>query len=250
MRTYGNDFFPTTRWTLVMEARNGSTIAMDELFSIYRDPLVRFVRSTIGNDWFGFTPEDVVHDFLEKFIRNNSIQSIDRNKGLLRNLFKTSLRRHLHSIREKQRAQKRAVDFCDVESDSASPPLCRQEEFYRVFDRHWAFEMLRFAFLEVEAASADKDGAGFCDTIRRHMTTSGEFPSYEVMGDDLGKSRGATQKAFSRFCERLESRIQKELCKTTTQPFLVGDEMLFLSQVLREALTKGDENETAFKWWQ
>ena len=87
--------FPTTRWTLLRAAgeegdSEGAAAAVESLCLAYWKPLNRYVRA------WGFGNEDsadLTQGFLAGFVEGGRLQTADRDKGKLRTLLLTSIKR-------------------------------------------------------------------------------------------------------------------------------------------------------------
>jgi len=143
--------FPTTRWTLVLEARSESekAQALQALLAAYRAPLYVFARRS------GLAPadaEDAVQSFAVVAIERDLFARADKEKGKLRSFLKTAFRHHLSDERERGGAQKRGghvphLDFSEAEAFVASRELNPE----RAFDAKWARVVMARALEETQA---------------------------------------------------------------------------------------------------
>ena len=91
----GNRAFPTTRWSLILEAKEDLSVrevALSELVARYWKPLYYYTRRK-GAD--RETAKDHIQGFLAHLLERNFIERLDPTKGRLRGYLKVALDRYL-----------------------------------------------------------------------------------------------------------------------------------------------------------
>ena len=122
--------FPTTRWTLVLSAREGSPearrAALGTLLSSYWRPVYVYLRRK------GLAPEaaeDAVQGLFLRLLEQDAIARLDPGRGRFRSYLLTSLEHHLVNLHEHDSALKRGggervvpLETVDVERELPSAP--------------------------------------------------------------------------------------------------------------------------------
>src|SRR5258708_2895254 len=73
--------FATTRWSLVLSARDGSRLALAELLRNYWHPLYAFVRRD-GRS--ASDAQDLVQGYFLRFVEKDFLASVDADRGRFR----------------------------------------------------------------------------------------------------------------------------------------------------------------------
>src|SRR5882724_3832912 len=87
--------FPTTRWTLILEAKGDPAAkrrAFDELARVYWRPLFVFLRSK-GLD--ATAAQDAVQELLFTLLQRDLVEKVTPERGRLRGYLKTAATNHL-----------------------------------------------------------------------------------------------------------------------------------------------------------
>lgn len=188
--------FPTTRWTLVLEAR--SPEALTALLQAYRAPLYVFARKS------GLSPEDAedaVHGFVIVAIERDLFARADKDKGRLRTFLKSAFRNHLADAFSSRSAQKRGggathVDLADAEAFVASTTLDPE----RAFDAKWARVVMQQALVRLEADFPDA-----YPTVRAYF--DGEIGSLK----DAAPKAGMSESALKSLLHRARAKYREHL---------------------------------------
>ena len=145
--------FPNTRWSLVLQAKEGDDKARDralsELCEQYWYPLYAFVRRR------GLTQEDAedaTQGFFGELVAKDRVKLFEESKGRLRAYLLGAIKNYLSHEREKANAQKRGGGKTILSFDAATaeeryrmePPQLESPE--RLFEMRWALSLLESAF--------------------------------------------------------------------------------------------------------
>ena len=105
--THG-DIFITTRWTVVLQAADRSTLeaerAMEEICRTYWFPLYSYIRC---RGCSAEDAEDLTQEFFRRLLEHHWIDDVDREKGKLRAFLITALKNFMAKEWRKASAQKR-----------------------------------------------------------------------------------------------------------------------------------------------
>ena len=119
--------FDTTRWSLVLQAREDAPhahAALEALCRSYRPPVLAYVRSR------GYTAdaaEDLVQGFFVRFLDHAWHATAERERGRFRAYLLTMLKRYLSSSEIEAHAQKRGGDARVESLDEASAASVEDE---------------------------------------------------------------------------------------------------------------------------
>ena len=157
--------FQTTRWSLVMAARDGRTAvareALTALCETYWYPLYAFVRRK-GHD--ADEALDLVQGFFARLLERGDLASVDRSKGRLRSFLMAACTHYLANRRDHDRAEKRgggrrlvSIDRTTAEGRYGREPS-HEQTAERLFEQRWATTLLDLVVgrLEEEMTAAGK----------------------------------------------------------------------------------------------
>src|SRR5207249_7288595 len=122
--------FATTRWSLILAARDRHTPAAEEaladLCAAYWYPLYAFIRHS-GHD--ATAAEDLTQEFFARLLENSWLAQADQAKGRFRSFLVTACRNFLANELDRARALKRggpcgqlSIDFRDADDRYTREP--------------------------------------------------------------------------------------------------------------------------------
>lgn len=226
--------FATTRWSLVLGARDGdsaaSQAALAELCESYWFPLYAFVRRQ------GHGPDDaadLTQGFFAKLLEKNYLQDVRPDAGRFRSFLLASLKHFIYNEWDRQQAQKRgghvpkiSLDAALAESRYAIEPVeSRTPE--DLYERHWALTVLQRALerLEAETPAGKRDRF---ENLRPYLTGDGSDATYAEVAARLGLSEGGVKVAVHRLRHRFGAMLRQEIGETVADPQEVDDEIRHL----------------------
>lgn len=224
--------FDTTRWSVVLAARDGSSPgareALEALCSAYWYPLYAFIRRR-GYD--GHAAQDLIQEFFARVLEKNTFGSADPSRGRFRSFLLASCSHFLANRRDHDRARKRGGDRIHVPLDpsDAEGRYCLEPAHgltaERLFHRRWALTLLQQVVerLEAEAASAGK-GPLF-NRLKSCLTGERGSAHYAAVARDLGTSEAAIKMAAHRLRRRYQDVLREEIARTVDDPAEVDDEI-------------------------
>jgi DNA-directed RNA polymerase specialized sigma24 family protein len=95
---------PVTDWQRLQHAATGDKIALGELYSRYREPVLAYLR---GAGMKSESAEDLLQNFFLYAMEDNFFARADRNRGRFRDLLLTALRRFRSKARRAELAARR-----------------------------------------------------------------------------------------------------------------------------------------------
>ncbi len=225
--------FLTTRWTLLMQARDGggeAEGALEALCARYWRPALHFVK---GAGVEHAEAEDVVQSFFVAFLGRGSFGKADAARGRFRSYFLGALRLHLAEHWRRGAAKKRGggqvavpLEMADEIPDAGAG--CEQE---RAFDRQWAMTLLAAAAedLRQEMHAA---GRGEILTVLEPLISGGGTQSYAEAAEKLGVTLQRVATWLHRMRQRRAELIRARVAGTLDDAGDLEDELRHLLNVI------------------
>lgn len=225
--------FPSTSWTLVARVKSHDAAtaaeALSEICTRYRYPLYCYLRRR-GLDHHD--AEDVLHDFLARFLRQGSFEAADEGKGRLRGYLGTSLARHLngwfsHRSRRPHLADGFDIDGHALESNYERESFPENESPDAIFERKWAVALLHnvTAQLAVEYGRRGKDALFIA--LRPVLLAGGSLRGHDApaLAASLGMTDEALRAALHRMLREFRNLLRAEVRQTVETPQEVDAEL-------------------------
>jgi len=225
--------FLTTRWTLLMQARDGEDEAgraLEVLCARYWRPALHFVKST-GVEHT--EAEDVVQSFFAAFLARGSFAKADASRGRFRSYFLGALRLHLAEHWRRASAQKRGDGQRALPLESAAevadPAAADAQE--RAFDRQWALTLLAAAAedLRQEMVAA---GRGEILAVLEPLVAGGGAQSYAAAAEKLNVTPQRVATWLHRMRQRRAELIRRRVAETVDDEADLETELRHLLAVM------------------
>ena len=233
------DWFTTTRWTLVLEAADTRSPhgreALEDLCECYWYPLYAYVRRR----GYGYEEaQDLTQGFFAQFFGKGYIKAADPQRGKFRSFLLTSLKNYLANEWDRARAKKRgggripiSLDFEKGEdryhvepADDISPD--------KVYEQRWALTLIDQT-LERLAATMDQAGQSQrFNSLQPFLTGENTGTRYRSVADRLGMTEGAVKVAVHRLRQRFGVLLREEVGQTVADSGQVDEEIRYLLSVL------------------
>jgi len=232
--------FHTTRWTVVLAARNGDApdarAALETLCGAYWYPLYAFARRRGRSRQ---EAQDLTQAFFVDLIEKHTVKAADRSRGRFRAFLLGAFRRFASKERDREGARKRGggravlrLDFEEGERRFALEPA-HDLTPERVFDRQWALTLLEGVIerLRDEMAAAGK-GEIF-EGRRAFLTGADDLPAYREVAGRLAMTEGAVKVAVHRLRGRYREILRAAIADTVETAEDVDEEIRDLLATLR-----------------
>jgi RNA polymerase sigma factor (sigma-70 family) len=225
--------FPTTRWTLVLNAcgSNADAEALSELCAIYWRPVYAFLCGKVRD------PEqarDLTQSFFVRLLEKRDLVPAYPDRVRFRCFLLRCVQHFLSNEQDRARAQKRGggVPPFPLEFDGVSvwePVDALTPEM--IFEKQWAVSVVDRT---LEALRSEEEAAG---KGAQFATLEGcladEAPgAYARIGDRLGMTEGAVKVAVYRLRRRLRQILRQEIAATVSDPDEIEDEVRYLFSVI------------------
>lgn len=230
--------FATTRWTVVLAARQGDEqrqAALEELCRAYWLPVYGYIRRR------GHTAEDaedLTQGFFAEILRTDFLERPDPAKGRFRGYLIGALQRHLSHATERAQAVKRGGRVQFLEWDEA-----RAEELYaryelprfdpsQAYETSWALTLLARGLERLEQEQAAAGDARIFAVLRPYLGTAPGPGDYDAAAAELGTHRRQIALLVHRLAHRYGELVRLEVAATVEDPGEVAEEMAYLQRVL------------------
>lgn len=229
--------FDTTRWSLVLQAREAAPqarAALESLCRIYRPPVLAFVR---GRGYAPDAAEDLVQAFFTGFLEQQWHARADPARGRFRSYLLTALKRHLADNTVAQHALKRGGDLKIESLDAEAVTMPASEDSpEHAFERAWALAVLHTAIGRLQAEAEHAGKAELFATLREFLIEAPDEADYARAAAQLGFRRNTLAVAVHRLRHRLRELVQAELADTTSNENEFHEEMDSLRSALGSAI--------------
>lgn len=234
--------FPTTRWSLIALARDGSLDqrqkALEDLCQLYWLPLYAFCRKK------GYSPadaEDATQDFLVSFLERGDFNRSDKSAGKMRNFLLKSFSNFLLNEYRARTRQKRggghaSLSLQDLESEGRYHAIPSENTTPEtIFDRAWAFELLDFVLEQMENTFRQKNMTAEFDALSPYLNPVGDEPAYSEVANRLDIGVGAVKTMVHRFRRQYRELLHSVVRETLVEDADVEEEIRSLIAILRES---------------
>lgn len=235
--------FQTTRWSLVLRARNGDAAgaqALDQLLAAYWQPVYVFFRR-LGADVEAAA--DLTQGLFTDLLARGDLAAVDPSRGRFRSFLRSCARHWWSHERERQAAHKRGGGRIAVpmERDEAEAWLGREaidaSDAEALFERRWAETVLERAMGRLEQDERAAGRAAWFPVLRVCLDGSPPSEPWATLAARLGSTEGALKVAAHRLKARCRAMVIAEVRETLPDACAPGDEL----QELLAALQPGQE---------
>jgi RNA polymerase sigma factor (sigma-70 family) len=231
--------FATTRWSLVLTARQGFTAeaheALSSLCQLYWYPLYAFIRRKgYGTD----DAHDLAQGFFTRLLEKNQFAVADPQRGRFRSWLLASLQHYLANEWDRANTLKRGGGQIPLSLDAATAEgQYRLEPSHelnpeRLFERRWALALLERVLDSLRDECTRTGRARLFDKLKDSLVGEASESSYQQIAVDLGSSPGAVKVAAHRLRRRYRELLREEISQTVANPEDVDDELRMLLTAL------------------
>jgi RNA polymerase sigma-70 factor (ECF subfamily) len=230
--------FPTTHWSLVLDARGRSgaeaRTALAELCRVYWYPIYAFIRLKGHN---ANDAEELTQSYFARLLVKDVIDRADRCKGRFRTFLRTDCRNFLIDLHRRQIARYRrvsaiSIDLRDAEgrylvelADTLTPE--------QKFDRLWAITLLDRALKLLSQEYESKGRAKVFDLLKPVLVEDELRLPVSALAAQLEKSEAAIYTAVHRLRRRYGEILLSEVAATLGPDSSPEEEIQMLFDALR-----------------
>src|SRR5262249_3747402 len=227
--------FASTRWSLVLRARDGADAALEMLCRTYWYPVYAYVRRRTGAVDLA---EELTQEFFTRLLEKDFPEGVDRDKGRFRPFRLACCKHLLANERARARALKRgggrpvlSLDFPSAaERYRLEPADTLTPE--KLFDRRWALTLLDQALEQLGQEYARAGKGQLFEHLKDTLVGAPGKVSHAAVAEAVGRTRGAVKKAAERLRKRYRAILRELIAATVEGPAEIDDEIQTLFAVL------------------
>ena len=230
------DLFLTTRWSLVLRARAGTTTeahkALDDLCSAYWYPVYAYIRRTCASPE---DAQDLTQGYFANLLERGYLDRADRGKGKLRAFLLADVKLFLSNERGRQHASKRggrrvieSYDQALAEQRYEVEPVDHNSPD-QLFDRTWAATLLAGVQTALQQEYAQKGQQRIFETLQQFIAWNAGEQSYEDVAVKLGKTVGDVKVSVYRMRKRYRALLEQQVADTVSSPDEMDQEIKALA---------------------
>jgi RNA polymerase sigma factor (sigma-70 family) len=226
--------FQTTRWSLILAAREAPELArpaLEQLCRIYRPPVVAYVRRS------GYPPADVddlTQAFFLRFLERGWHAHADPGRGRFRSLLLTALRHFLDDQRAQSMALKRGGTLAH---DNAPEDLVDPDETpEQAFTRAWLGTVLARAMTSLQGEWERAGKQAQFEQLVPLLAEHAAGDNLRTLAQATGVRANTIAVQAHRMRQRLRQLVRLELLHTVGTAEAVDDELAELRGALEEAV--------------
>lgn len=234
------DKFPTTRWTLIFDLKDGAPRAkeraLDELCKHYWLPIYAFVRSKHARRE---EAEDLTQSFFEKVITGDLLTKAEAARGKLRTFLLTCLENFMFSEYRKSTALKRGGEHIavSIDSEQAEKLLATKDSKAlspeKAFDRAWAITLINTIHEALAAEYAARGKTPQFEVLSSFLAWNARQLSYSEAAKKLDSTEAALKQSVRRIRQRFATLLRRHLAYTTETEAEVEEELQSLFAAFR-----------------
>ena len=230
-----NDFFATTRWTVVRAAgvqdSPQSAEALESLCRTYWIPLYGYVRR---RGYAKEDAEDLTQGFFAKLLERQDIARLKQENGRFRSFLLAALKHYLSNERDRAGTLKRggSITHFPLDWQSADTQFqiadAGQIPPDAAYDREWAVALLARVIDQLRDECIADGKAERFEKLKPYLTVGkGEIP-YASAATALAMDEGAVRVAVHRLRKRYRELLRDEVAQTLSDPAMVDEELAVL----------------------
>jgi RNA polymerase sigma-70 factor (ECF subfamily) len=216
------DYFATTRWSLVFDAGNSQSArqesALNELCGRYWFPLYAYARHRGTAD---ADAKDLVQGFfVSQFLQATFLHDLNSKKGRFRAFLLACFKNYLRNEWKRTCCQKRGsgadhlpLDWATADEKYQSQ-LVTAETPERAYDRAYVATLLEQVLAQLGQEMQDEGNRELFEALRPSLALNGNKFSYPEAAKRLNMSEQGIRQAAIRLRKRYQKLIRQEILKT------------------------------------
>lgn len=219
--------FPDTSWSLISRlcatGEQRYREGLDDLCRRYWRPAFAYVRAA----WAKSDEEakDLTQAFFLWLIEDEALRSYVAERGGFRPFLKTLLRRFVGHQVEALARLKRGGGRTVVAIDAVEPPVSREADPERAFERAWLTEVVELSIRRVRERRREKgDAVAFRLYDAYELAPEAERPLYRDLAAREGLREAEVRDRLFSLREEIRSEVRRELARLTSDDRELEDE--------------------------
>jgi RNA polymerase sigma-70 factor (ECF subfamily) len=221
-----NPLFASTRWTIVLAAREGNgpegEAAMASLCATYWRPLYAYVRRQ-GRSIED--AQDLTQSFFSHLLEKESLRHVDPSLGRFRSFLLASFRNFLAGEWRHRNASKRGGAVAIVSLEEMTRGEARMATGSaesrtpeQVYERNWALALLENTMAHLAAEFESKNKTQVFGLLAPYLTGDQDGTSYSEVAAKLELSEVTVRVAVHRMRGRFHDLLREEVARTLPNP--------------------------------
>jgi len=228
-----NDRFATTRWSVVLAAKDANSPlareALTDLCGIYWYPLYAFIRRQ-GRS--AVEAEDLTQEFFARLLEKGYLQSVNPAKGRFRSFLLASMRHFLANEWDRAKAAKRgggrtqlALDFHSAEERYSLEPA-HHLTAERLFERRYALTLLQQVLDRLREEYIQSGRRDLVEKLKPCLTSATDANAgYAEAARELDMTEGPVKVAAHRLRRRYRELLREAIGQTVATDAEIDDEV-------------------------
>jgi RNA polymerase sigma-70 factor (ECF subfamily) len=233
------DQFTTTRWTLVLAAKNRDEPAGSDAFARlcerYYQPLYTYLRRR-GQTVEG--AQDLIQGFVARLIEKNVLRHADPSRGKFRAFLLTALKHYAANEHARATANKRGgsqpAQPLDLEAAEGRYRHEIRDDLTpeRLYDRRWALAVLERALAALRAECRANGREAFFGAVHGNLTGEGGRTPHCEIAERFGMTESSVRVTLHRLRLRYRDLVRAEVAETVESEEAVDEELRYLLSAL------------------
>jgi RNA polymerase sigma-70 factor (ECF subfamily) len=235
----GSYSFHTTRWSLVLSAKNTAShriASLEVLCRLYWQPLYGYVLHR------GFTThdaEDLTQAFFARLLEKDWLAGVSQEKGRFRSFLLAALKHFLANEWDRANAQKRGGKARIVNLDSEmmeklQAPVGAWTSPERAFDKRWALTVVENVMRRLREEHGAAGKLPEYEALKPWLTAERGGIDYQALATALGTEPASARSAIHRLRRRFREAFREQVIATVADPADLEDEIRALVMALGE----------------
>lgn len=236
MEKEGYNKFETTSWSLVEQVRNGSDEAMEKICAQYWPPIYSFAIS-LGCP--AVEAKDMTQEFFAHAIGTRLWQSVDPEKGRLRDLLRGAFRRVYSKHRQYAGAQKRGGHSTSFSINADEMELTYLKEMQntqdpeKAYEMVWAMSLFNAAMILLEDYYIKGGKQAIFEALKGRLIGDRD-QKYDEIAAGLGMNVDAVRTEKHRMRKKFYEIFRNEVRKTVTNEEEIDIEITYIISLLAQ----------------
>lgn len=231
--------FPTTRWSVVMAARQApspaSAVALEAICRSYWYPLYSYARHS-GNS--AHDAQDITQGFFCRLLEKGWLEAADQEKGRLRTFLIVAFKHYMHNQWRHQTAQRRGGQATHIPIDAElaesrfAADASTTDAAELAYDRQWALTLLELTLKRLDAEFRDAGKEAHYRLLKPSLMAAHGSLGYPALAAQLQTTEAATRVAVHRLRKRFRHLYREEVAQTLPAGCDLKSEIHYLARTL------------------
>ena len=230
--------FQTTLWTVVRDAGEQASVALEQLCENYWAPLYGYALKS-GYDQH--QAKDLTQGFFSYLLGSQMFSKADPSKGRFRTYLLTAFKRYMVSEWRRHQAQKRGGHLGSLPWEEAiMEPFDDGNEhaIEKDYDRQWAIQILDHALTTLRLEYETSQRIHIFNALQWTLSSSSDSGRpYAAIAQELQLTESAIKMNVKRMRARYGDLLRHQVAQTVFDPRDVDDEIRYLISILQDHVT-------------